>query len=396
MKQATPITSSTAPRQKQGPFFTKSPVTIAPKDEKGPSKADIEKSKKQRDAIVLFWNDLKNWFSGEGRKLAGSGFDESVDYLSTNFQSGESMEGTVKVGRSAPMVYVGKKYLTEKDPDVRKAAIRAELDKIDVYRFDNALIDDEDTTNTAIIGKIDAMDVLGRDAYLKRMNGKTFIKNEKMKNLIRRKMPSTALMEGAVAGMNDGFELQFGNIKIIVMPDAFGSSQVPADEAHTEITRTDANTYKTYPRYTWDGKNKINYVDPTSVPQLTYQVQTHYGPNSDPSFTSGYGVGTRPEDTTAVTKSIRFHEGMHGTVFIQHIRDNIASNEFPVFTGKLKDNKREFENIVEDYKKKVMAFDQMIRDAIEASTQDVDCVGKTIEQYYTAKGKVSKVKCKTK
>ncbi|HEY0608011.1 MAG TPA: hypothetical protein VGD35_00115, partial [Chitinophaga sp.] len=386
MKQATPITSSTAPRQKQGPFFTKSPVTIAPKDEKGPSKADIEKSKKQRDAIVLFWNDLKNWFSGEGRKLAGSGFDESVDYLSTNFQSGESMEGTVKVGRSAPMVYVGKKYLTEKDPDVRKAAIRAELDKIDVYRFDNALIDDEDTTNTAIIGKIDAMDVLGRDAYLKRMNGKTFIKNEKMKNLIRRKMPSTALMEGAVAGMNDGFELQFGNIKIIVMPDAFGSSQVPADEAHTEITRTDANTYKTYPRYTWDGKNKINYVDPTSVPQLTYQVQTHYGPNSDPSFTSGYGVGTRPEDTTAVTKSIRFHEGMHGTVFIQHIRDNIASNEFPVFTGKLKDNKREFENIVEDYKKKVMAFDQMIRDAIEASTQDVDCVGKTIEQYYTAKG----------
>jgi len=396
MKQAIPIIANTTPQQKQGPFFTKTPLNIARKDEKGPSKADIEKSKKQRDAINLFWTDLKTWFSGEGRKLAGSGFDENVDYLSTNFQSGDTMEGTVKVTRSAPTVYVGKKYLAEQDPEIRKAAIRAELDKIDVYRFDNALIDDEDTTNTAISDKINALDVWGKDAYLKRMAEKTFIKNEKMKNLIRRKMPSTPLMEGAVAGMDEGFELQFGNIKIIVMPDVFGSSQVEPDQAHTEIKRTDANTYKTYPKYTWDGKNKINFVEPTSVPQLTYKVQTHYGPNSDPAFTSGYGVGTRPEDTTTTTKSIRFHEGSHGNVFIRHIRDNIAANEFPVFTGKLNDDKAPFEAKIEAYKQKVLAFDQMIRNAVDASEQDVDCVGKTIEQYYTEKGKVSKLKCRTR
>ncbi len=47
--------------------------------------------------------------------------------------------------------------------------------------------------------------------------------------------------------MDDGFELQFGNIKIIVMPDVFGSSQVDTDAAHTELLRTDVNTYKTSP-----------------------------------------------------------------------------------------------------------------------------------------------------
>jgi hypothetical protein len=396
MKQAPPIITNTTPRQQQGPFFKKTPANIARKDEKGPSKADIAKSKKQRDAIKLFWTDLKTWFSGEGRKLAGSGFDENVDYLSTNLQSSDTMEGAVKVTRSAPIVYVGKKYLTEQDPLKRKAAIRAELDKIDVYRFDNALIDDEDATNTAILAKIDALDVFGKDAYQKRMAEKTFIRNGKMRSLIRRKLPSMPLMEGAVARMDAGFEFQFGNIKIIVLPDVFGSSAVKPDQAHTEIKRTDTNTYKTFPQFDWKG-GKVTDVEPTSVPQLTYQVQTHYGPNSDPSFTSGYGIGTRPEDTTAESKTIRFHEGSHGTVFTQYIRDNIAANEFPPpFTGVRGEDIGPFRNKKNAYEAKVLAFDQMIRNAIDASEQQVDCVGKTIEQYYSEKGEVSILRCRTR
>lgn len=85
---------------------------------------------------------------------------------------------------------------------------------------------------------------------------------------------------------------------------------------------------------------------------------------------------------------------MNGTVFIQFIQDHVASNKFPVFTGKLGDDKKEFEKKVKKYEGKVKAFDQMIADAIEASTQEVDCVGKTIEEYHAKKGTVSKVTCK--
>ncbi len=103
------------------------------------------------------------------------------------------------------------------------------------------------------------------------------------------------------------------------------------------------------------------------------------------------------EDTTTTSKSLRFHEGMHGTVFIQHIRDNIAQNEFPVFTGELK--KRRKMILKRKWRitgKRYWPLIKMIKDAHEKSEQDVDCVGKTIEQYYTEKGKSVESKCKTR
>lgn len=370
-------------------------VTIArKKKESGPSKEEIKKNKAQRDAIALFWNDMQTYFPGEARKLAGSGFDDSVDYLTTSFQEGVTIQGGVKTSRAAPMIYVGKKYLSEKDISKRQSAIRAELDKIDVFRYDNARIDNDDLSNTVITSKIGNLDIFGKRDYLQRLEGQKFIKNDKVKEYIRRSMPSTPLVAGAAATTEGGFSLQFENIKIVVKPDVFNSAAVAANEAHTELKRIDSVTYKTKPGFNWGKDQKVTSMTFTpSVPQLIYKVETHYGPQSDPAFTSGYGVGTRPEDLGG-NRSIRFHEGMHGTVFIQFIKENISKNSFPVFDGKLGDDKDAFGKKVAAYEKKVLALDQMLKDAIDASEQQVDCVGKTIEQFHTEKGTTSKIKCK--
>jgi hypothetical protein len=367
---------------------------VVARKENGPSKEEIEKSKKQRDAVALFWNDMHTHFPGEGRKLAGSGYDDTVDYLTTSFQEGETMEGGVKTIRSAPTIYVGKKYLSEQDIAKRKAAIRAELDKIDMFRYDNARIDNDDLSNTVITSKIGNLDIFGKRDYLQRLEAQKFSKNDKVKEYIRRSMPSTPLVAGAVARAEGGFALQFENIKIVVKPDVFNSAAVAANEAHTEIERTDSETYKTKPGFNWGKDQKVSSMTFTpSIPQLIYKVETHYGPQSDPSYTSGYGVGTRPEDAAGNT-SIRFHEGMHGNIFIQFIKENISKNSFPVFDGKVGDDKDDFGKKVEAYERKVLAFDQMIKDAVDASVQRVDCVGKTIEQFHAEKGTTSKVKCK--
>jgi hypothetical protein len=275
------------------------------------------------------------------------------------------------------------------------AAIRTELDKKDEFRFDTGTIDNDDLSNTAIVSKIRSLDIFGKRNYLQRLEAQTLIENDKVKEYIRRLMPSTPWQAGATATTTGGFELQFENIKIVVKPDVFNSPAVAADQAHTEIQRIDSETYKTKPGFTWGNDQKVNSMTFTPfVPQLIYKVETHYGPQSDPSYTSGYGVGTRPQDTGGNT-SIRFHEGTHGEVFIQFIRKNISEHSFPVFDGKLGDNKDAFDTKVEAYEKKVLAFDQMLKDAINVSEQQVDCVGKTIEQYYSEKKMISTVKCKT-
>ncbi len=131
-----------------------------------------------------------------------------------------------------------------------------------------------------------------------------------------------------------------------------------------------------------------------TVPDVVYKVETHYGPNADPAGASGYGAGTTAADKTAGNTTLRFHEGSHGTVFIEAIKNNFAANPYPVFAGKVGDPKGDFEKTLPDYATKVNAFRKVLSDAIETSTQKVDCVGKTIEQFYKEKGKVSKVKCK--
>src|SRR5262249_2064445 len=157
-----------------------------------------------------------------------------------------------------------------------------------------------------------------------KLEAQKFQKNDKVKEYIRRSMPSTQPVTGAAATAEGGFEVQFENVKIVVKPDVFNSTAVAADEAHTELKRIDSVTYMTKPGFNWGKDQRVSSMTFTpTVPQLVFKVETHYGPKADPTYTSGYGVGTRPEDT-GDNKRLRFHEGTHGSVFIQFIKDNIS------------------------------------------------------------------------
>ncbi len=134
-----------------------------------PSAEEIKRSKEQREAAVLFWTDLKTGFPGAGRKLAGSYHDDAIDYLNTNFTEGEVMEAGVKTVYSAPRIAIGIKYLGENDASKRQGYIKAELDKIDLWRFDQARIDNDDLSNTLITGKLDALDVFSLGDYIQKL-----------------------------------------------------------------------------------------------------------------------------------------------------------------------------------------------------------------------------------
>jgi len=360
-----------------------------------PTAAEIEKAIRQRDASALFWTDLKTNFPDDVRKVAGSYHNDAIDHLSTDFTEGEVIEAGVKTAYSAPRIVIGKKYGAVKDAAKRQAFIKAEIDKINIWRFEQKRIDNDDLSNTTITGKLDALDVFKKGEYIQKLIAATKIKNDKVQEYIRKKMPSTPAMAGATPTAAGGFELQFANIKIIVMPDVFNDASVDAGMGETKLEPANSPTYTLRPAYEWSGDNKISKITPMpTVPDVIFNVETHYGPGADPPGSSGYGAGTTAADKTAGNTSLRFHEGSHGTVFIEAIKNNFAANPYPVFTGKIGDGRRGFERALPGYETKVNAFRKVLTDAIDASIQKVDCVGKTIEQYYRAQGKVSKVKCR--
>ncbi|WP_143306197.1 eCIS core domain-containing protein [Chitinophaga vietnamensis] len=348
------------------------------------------KTRKALDAEAKFWQDLHQWFPDDGRKLAGTGYDDAIDYLSASF---DTNTGDPQVTRSVPIMNVGKKYLDEKDDNIRQTAIKAELDKVDAYRFDNALIDDEDMKNSTITGKIDALSVFQKRDYVAKLGMQTNVANKKMWEFIRRKLPSTPVADDGKANASGGVDYQFQNIKIVLLPDDYDSSKADDDGGLTSIDRTDTSTFMSAPGFRSKG-GKITSFDPTPVPMLVYTIQTHYGVKSGPDATSGYGVGTRPED--AADRTLRKHEGTHGLTFINFIRNNIAANAFPVFSGQVGDDVAAFQAKINAYTPKEKAFEKLLSDALDASIQEVDCVGKTIEQFKAERKETTKVKCRKK
>jgi hypothetical protein len=293
-------------------------------------------------------------------------------------------------------MYVGKEYLSEKDTDKRKALIETELEKVDQFRFENALIDNEDKSNTRILNKLKTLNITQKQALIGRLGQQQFIENKEMQKTIAQMIPSTGVTTGAVFTAEGGYEVQFQNIKIVVKPDVSNSGKPKrTTDAVTEMTPQNPDELLRHsgtPGFGFKGK-KITEVGPTQVPQLVYEIITYYGTDSGPDKASGYGVGTRPEDT-GENKTLRAHEGSHGTSFINFIRDNITKHPFPVFDGKVGDTKDQFMDKRKDYQARVKAFSKMLSDAGDTQIQEADCVGKTIEQYSTEHEEVSEVKCK--
>jgi len=355
-------------------------------------KGDNEDATKQTKLVIeaqkALWDDIHAFFPNDGRKLAGSGYNPAVSQLEVSF-----VEGLVAgVFHSPPVVIVGKDYLTQKDADKRKAWLKAALAKINEWRVKTGRIDDQDVGDAEVTRHIDKLDLSGKLDVLRKMEArKELVANGKMQEFVRNRIHSTPLMAGAVTKDDGSFEVQFENVKIIVKPDVLDSSEVSSG-AHTSIQPVGSPNFNT-PGYNWDGAGKIKSITFTpTVPQVVYEIQTHYAPGVEPGGTSGYGFGSRSTDV-GEKKTLRFHEGSHGTVFIREVKANISANKYPAWKGKLKQTRQVFEGHLSSYKAGVKKFRDMLAKALETSVQEVDCAGKTIEEYHQEHGTATKVKC---
>ncbi len=221
---------------------------------------------------------------------------------------------------------------------------------------------------------------------------KDLVANTKMQEFVRNRIHSTPLLAGAVTKDDGSFEVQFENVKIVVKPDVLNSAQVSSG-AETAIEPVGSPNFG-YPGYTWDAQGKIDTITFTpTVPDVTYEIQTRYAPGVDPSDISGYGVGTRPEDT-GEQKTLRFHEGSHGTVFIREVQANIGAHKYPAWKGRLGQTRKVFEDHLAAYRAGITDFRAVLANAVETSTQEVDCAGsKTIVQYHQEHKTTTTVKC---
>jgi hypothetical protein len=352
------------------------------------SQEEKEKNRRMVQAELQFWNDLRVSFPNEGHKIAGSGYDDSIGYLDTRYDK-DSTE------HRSPMIYIGKEYLSEKDDDKRKALIETELDKIDDYRIKYALINDADKSKGKILFKLKALSIAQKQDLIARMGLQKLIENKELQKWITYMIPSTNQAEGGISNEDGSYVLQFQNIKIIVKPDVFNSEETKPTGADTYIGHEEPEGPAIKkPSFNKVKGKELEIYAPTQVPEFVFEIETRYGKKSGPDVISRYGIGTRPEDT-GTNKILRVHEGTHGSIFINFIRENIAKYPYPLFDGNEKDIAKLKENL-DIYNSKVADFKKMIADAMEKQIQDVDCVGKTIEVYSREIGEVSKVKCKKK
>lgn len=340
------------------------------------------------------WVDLAEFFPGEGRKVAGTGTDDSLDYLTTSFKEGDEVVGCVTHHYTAPIIKAGKKYAVEPDTGKRQAALRTELDKIDEWRFRTWRIDDGDVSNSTVTGKIGGLNAVEKTEYVRKLEEKAkHIANTKMQEYIRLQLPSTPVAAGATPTAAGGFEYQFDNVTIRVRPDVFNSSEAKPDGGITRLTPVSGNTYPGTPA--WKSMDGVvtEITDPPQKVFPVWEVQTHYGAGADPAGASGYGYGTTAEHQTANTTSLRFHEGGHGTVFIEYIRDHIGATPYPEYTAAKGDSEDDLKQKHKDFKAAVKAFRDMLDAANKASEQEVDCAGKSIEKYHEEHGTTTTVHC---
>lgn len=176
--------------------------------------------------------------------------------------------------------------------------------------------------------------------------------------------------ESVNAAGNVGFALNGFAVTILPDTQARGRSR-----AETEV---DVNWG--LPGYRFEVRNRQRIITSFTAPQPpTAQIRTTYPLNMNASVQSGYGRGTTPEDVaggrvTPHSTTLGFHEGSHGSAFLDFMRANPA----PQFTGRVGMTEAEFvaarrqwNNDLRDYSRRMNAF----------SLRVVDCVGTTIDQF---------------
>ena len=336
---------------------------------------------------VKFWDDMRLFFPKDARKFSGAGM-ANIPNIDCDDNG---------------LVSIGKGYWDEADPMKRKTSIIPMITKMDVKRYDQARIDDEDLTNEEIVTKLKGLQAVGLQAYIQRLtanssfinngqviaylNGddaaKTRIANSAKEKLLDWKFAenrltdadfrdekintrlrglttaektakaekakefatktgedtaqlqtflktqtttSTPMPAGATASAAGGFTLSQPNVDIIVLPDVSGGrgneTGFKTNLPENFSFRMD-QTGRITEFFRQEGRNRVPIDFPARL-QIT--ITTRFEDINKADERSAYGKGTTEKDIEWGARTLRFHEGSHGKVFIDVIKStNVPS-----------------------------------------------------------------------
>lgn len=179
---------------------------------------------------------------------------------------------------------------------------------------------------------------------------------------------------GVGANQQGQTSFEAGGVQVIFLPDRTSTAQDMQDRAETTFR------IRTRP-IQWQSQGGViqSFTGPTPA---TVTIYTTYGPGVSATSSSGYGRGTTAEDVQEGNTSLGFHEGRHGLEFV----DFLTNDPFPQFTGSVGMSQADFQQAMTDFAAAVRNYRQRMKNA---STQSIDCVGTTVDQYNAQRGIVS-------
>lgn len=159
-------------------------------------------------------------------------------------------------------------------------------------------------------------------------------------------------------------EMDINGVKVVILTDVH--SRRRGHRAETRFSQSGGLVSNVVTRkghvVSFSGPSQVNVVIRT-----TYQRQAQAG---DPST---YGRGTTTTDQASGDTSLGFHEGNHGTDYINFLQ----TSPLPVFSGTAGMSSREFRRALRQFNR---AMTKYFRDMARTSVLNTDCVGTTIYQ----------------
>lgn len=193
-----------------------------------------------------------------------------------------------------------------------------------------------------------------------------------MQKEVKRQPATAAKVPGIAAPVPGGiqpspkgeYETTVNGMKVTIRPDV--QSRAKGKGAKTEFKQSggEISAIKT------KGGKVTSYKGPEPVVVI---IQTTYQRNARPSDSSTYGRGTTAADIAAGNTTLEFHEGSHGTDYL----DYLSTNALPVFGGAAGMTTTEFRQHLNDY---ATAMKTYFTDMAAFSVSNTDCTGITIDQ----------------
>ncbi len=171
---------------------------------------------------------------------------------------------------------------------------------------------------------------------------------------------STPLPEGVEPGKKSKIaKFPIGDFTVVVKPDrkATKADKVPANNAKTNGGISVSFSLK------YNKQKRIESV--TISKKLT--IQTIYGKKATSSSDSAYGRGHIKADKDAGHGTLGFHEGSHGTDFMEYVK----SHPFPEIVIETPVTKKEFKELKKNWKEEFKTYVDDMHSTSKAATDDV-------------------------